>query len=378
MILSINSIPLEQPIIIYGYGHAGSMLLKLLKLYRPEQKIRYIVDDNLNSNIDNIPVIKGKELVDIYEDGDLVLISILIHEKIEEELKKHSNIKYSLVRLNYFHDDKEFEFFKELSISSKEYIPQVYSLENYDKSKEFEKVLSLFDRIEDKVLYSTIIKGWHEKSDLIKDYFVNEFPSIGRHYFEYMDFSSMNTILEGGVADGTNTIEFLSSLSSKSKIYGFDPLFDNYTHTKNKKYLLNCDNFEIVTKGLWHKDDSLDIDISGLLPLARVSQKGESNFDKSKTISVTSVDNFVKEENIEKVDFIKLDIEGAELNCLQGAVNTLKKDRPQLSISIYHKYEDLYEIPLFLDEVLDNYTYRLGHYHYELGETVLYAFPNEI
>ena len=377
MILSISDIPEDKSVIIYGYGHSGEMLLRLLKLYRPNQEIKCIVDDNLSLNIEGIKTVDFNGLINIYEDGDLVLVSVLIHEKIVEKLRNYSNIEYSLVKLNYFHDENEFNNFEIFLNSSNGYIPQLYPLNMYPNSEKFNKVLSLFSSLEDKILYSTIVKTWHDNGDLVKEYFVNNFQSIGRHYFEYMNFSDMNVVIEGGVADGTNSIEFLSSLPSESKIYGFDPLFEDYCNLSHKNYLLNHNNFEIITKGLWDKKDLLSIDISGLLPLARVFEKNTLDLNKSKEIKVLSLDDFIREKKIAKIDFIKLDIDGAEINCLKGAINTLKRDRPQLSISIYHRYEDLYEIPLFLNEVLDNYTYRLGHYHYELGETVLYAFPNK-
>ena len=51
--------------------------------------------------------------------------------------------------------------------------------------------------------------------------------------------------------------------------------------------------------------------------------------------------------------------------------------RPQLAISSYHSDSDFLNIPLYLYENLENYTFRLGHYSPSIDETVFYAVPNE-
>ncbi len=58
------------------------------------------------------------------------------------------------------------------------------------------------------------------------------------------------------------------------------------------------------------------------------------------TIKVTSIDDFVKDRNIDKIDFIKADIEGIERNMLRGATQVLKKHEPILSICTYHLKDD--------------------------------------
>ena len=99
------------------------------------------------------------------------------------------------------------------------------------------------------------------------------------------------------------------------------------------------------------------------------------NYLKIKTIDI---DTFKKKNNIQKVDFIKMDIEGAELPAIRGAKETIKTDRPQLAISIYHSNDDFVNIPQYLANELENYTLRLGHYSYNHCETVLYAIPDEL
>ena len=61
---------------------------------------------------------------------------------------------------------------------------------------------------------------------------------------------------------------------------------------------------------------------------------------ETKTVNVTTIDEFVKSNNIEKVDFIKADIEGAERDMLRGATEVLKKFAPKLAICIYHLPDD--------------------------------------
>lgn len=75
-------------------------------------------------------------------------------------------------------------------------------------------------------------------------------------------------------------------------------------------------------------------------------------------IKVDKLDNLVKNE---KVDYIKMDIEGAELSALKGAEKIILRDVPQLMISGYHKIEDLWEIPEYVLGLNSNYKMLLGH-----------------
>ncbi len=66
-------------------------------------------------------------------------------------------------------------------------------------------------------------------------------------------------------------------------------------------------------------------------------------------------------------------MEGSELETLKGAVNTIKKYRPKMAISLYHKAEDIIDLPLFLETLGMDYKYYIRHYQSRWCETTLYA-----
>ena len=92
----------------------------------------------------------------------------------------------------------------------------------------------------------------------------------------------------------------------------------------------------------------------------------------------TTLDHLVKTGAIQRVDFIKMDIEGSELSALHGAVETLRRFRPRLAISIYHDIAHFHAIPRFLAALDLGYRFHLAHYTIHAGETVLYATADEV
>lgn len=74
-----------------------------------------------------------------------------------------------------------------------------------------------------------------------------------------------------------------------------------------------------------------------------------------------------------RVTFLKMDIEGAERDALRGAEHVIRRDRPKLAISVYHRKEDIVKIPALLLDFQPNYTFYMRHYSLSSGETVLYA-----
>lgn len=75
------------------------------------------------------------------------------------------------------------------------------------------------------------------------------------------------------------------------------------------------------------------------------------------------------------VDFIKLDIEGAEALALEGAAQLIRRTRPVLALSLYHQPEDVWALPELLFELCPDYEFFVRQHYYNTFDSVLYARP---
>ncbi len=89
--------------------------------------------------------------------------------------------------------------------------------------------------------------------------------------------------------------------------------------------------------------------------------------------STDTIEAAVSRSGVETVDFVKMDIEGAEIAALKGSAETLAAHRPKLAISVYHRLSDFYEIPELIDRLAPGYDFRLQHRCAYEGETILFA-----
>lgn len=150
------------------------------------------------------------------------------------------------------------------------------------------------------------------------------------------------------------------------KILAFEP--DNFKMEKVKNTFSQADItcFELFEVGLWHKKETLrfsnDLGINGMS--STISESGDV------IVECDTLDNLAEDKN---VTFIKMDIEGSELNALKGAENIIKKNKPKLAISIYHKNEDIIELPIYIKSLVPEYKFYLRHYTNVETYTVLYA-----
>ena len=167
--------------------------------------------------------------------------------------------------------------------------------------------------------------------------------------------------VDGGAYDG-DTIQSLMKLGKEKRvykhIYAFEPDPSNYA--KLSQFVSDDPDITCYKKGLYSKETTMEF-FSGLSEGSHVIESvRESDMGcKSIKIEVCSIDNVIKD----KVTFIKMDIEGSELEALKGAEKTIRLNKPKLAICLYHKIEDFWEIPLYINEIVPEYKLYMGHHH---------------
>jgi len=231
---------------------------------------------------------------------------------------------------------------------------------------------------EDRAVYDLAISVIRPSSNLKEAHLklAELYGRMGRQYFDHINPSAIQTIIEGGVADGLVTMQLLGRFSG-STVYGFDPDSQFFQKSYHKQFLLESGRFHFAPMGLWEKSDRLPFAVKKASTSSVVDERSAAANDYIDTISV---DEFVTCNNLRRVDFIKLDIEGSELHALRGAKHTIRNHRPQLAVCVYHQLEHYYEIPSMLSDCAPEYIFRIGHYSpfHVFSETVLYAIPKEL
>lgn len=97
---------------------------------------------------------------------------------------------------------------------------------------------------------------------------------------------------------------------------------------------------------------------------------------EGQAVSLTTIDNLVRKTGLIPT-LIKMDIEGAELQALRGATHTIKKHAPKLAICVYHKPQDIIEIPAYILSLCPHYRLYLRHFSNTASELVLFALRKE-
>lgn len=210
--------------------------------------------------------------------------------------------------------------------------------------------------IENGISESNIINAGKMIDDMSKKQYF-DLPELKEKYEE-----GKESFLDAGCFDGRTSLLFMKWCAGKyDKIWALEPDEKNMEKCIDT---LSCggEKCKVIQKGLWNKKANLSF-VSRLNGASQVNETGEE------VICADCLDSIIDD----RITFIKMDIEGAEYNAILGAYNTITKYKPKLAISIYHKPEDIWEIPSLILEMNPEYKLYMGHYSIAAAETVLYA-----
>lgn len=115
----------------------------------------------------------------------------------------------------------------------------------------------------------------------------------------------------------------------------------------------------VYPKGVWNKDDELQLS-AGTEWASTASSVTLDRGGKGPKVPLTTIDKLVGELKLPAVDFIKMDIEGAEMEALEGAVETVRRFHPRMAISLEHRPSDVDRIPELVQRLWPEYVAVCG------------------
>jgi FkbM family methyltransferase len=155
------------------------------------------------------------------------------------------------------------------------------------------------------------------------------------YYQHFYKVSKDDVVVDAGANCGHLSIFFAKLVGKQGKIFAFEP--DKYNIERIKKNMALNSEIEnsIVIEDLllWNTNELIDFQESGTVGSSAVWKPDAENCIKKQAVTI---DSWVLINNIQKLDFIKMDIEGAEIEALAGCIETIKKLQPNFAIATYH------------------------------------------
>ncbi|MGP4805453.1 FkbM family methyltransferase [Agrobacterium cavarae] len=298
---------------------------------------------------DGRPIIKS---VGIPADGLVLVASGGMPLRVTQQLNKmgRENLDY-------------FAFFKWSGLE----LPEAVFNEDFAKKFEanYNLALWLYDLLEDDESRSIFRKLVCFKTSYNIRYLEGFQDRQKEQYFEH--FLRLNVdrpvFYDVGGFDGYTSQEFINHVPDYNEIFVFEP--DQMNEKSCRDSLKGYRNVSVLPYGAGSANESL-----------RFSQAGSaSSIDPNgdMEIQVRRLDDEVKA----CPTYIKMDIEGAELDAIAGARETIRRCTPNLAICVYHRPSDLWDIPRAVTDITANYRIYLRHYTESIYETVMYFVPRE-
>lgn len=345
-------------IVIYGTG--GSAKNFIVQNKELKNNIYAIVGKNVETGgcIEDINIKEDCVLKEISKPFDLVIASQYydsIYNRLEREGKLSNPNLREIYTMNFYMDfppysdcvyipDKEwnwlFEHFKD--DYSLKLLKLIRENRGNHSSKRYLKIKDVLEYAGDEDYWKRVKgKNCHDKS----------------------------VILDCGSYIGDKIQEIIQAVDRPvNAYYAFEPMIDSF-NILSKAKVDGVENYYPVNKGVGLTNEFVETTFDEDKPDHSSVAFGKTMEGKTIKIYVTNIDSLGLKEGYDY--YIKMDIEGSELDALKGGEKTIRAIRPNLAVCLYHKTEDLYKIPQWIESLNIGYKlYLSGGNH-----TILLAIP---
>lgn len=218
--------------------------------------------------------------------------------------------------------------------SMMKHLPEIYDVYNMLGSDESKKV------------FLAAIKG-----RLTGKMSAYRFATEPQYFLDGFTPTTGDIVIDGGAYDGATSVAFAKC---GAKVFAFEMDAANFQNCRTR--LAHFGQYDITLENLGLSDKECVENYSACETGSHKDSNGAC------TAKFIDLDTYVARKNLPRVDYIKLDIEGAELDMLHGAAETIKRCKPKMAVSAYHKPEDLWTLALYIKSLRPDYKFEFRHY----------------
>lgn len=176
-------------------------------------------------------------------------------------------------------------------------------------------------------------------------------------YFDAIRDRSISSVVDAGTSTGTFSVA-IAKLHPGASVYAFEPAARNRILIRRNAYINGvARQVRILPCGLWNEENRLPFRTHGAISsFQKVGMIGEG-YSFNETVLVRRLDDWVEGAKIRRLDLVKMDIEGAEIEALLGAEQTLRNLKPDLLVQAYHIRDGVRTLER-CQEILEKFDYR--------------------
>ena len=313
----------SRPIVIYGMGNGADKLLRRFDKYGIKVADIFASDGFVRGH--SYHGFKVKSFLEIKETyGDFVIVLSFASSR-PEVVSMLEDI------------DREYDMFvPDMPIADEEeYFDKAFYNSNYDL------ILRAYESLADeesRCVFSSVIN--YKLTGKLK-YLSGTYSDVSGLY-SLLPCNKIAVSVDAGAYNGDTVREAKEYFPKLKKVYAFEP--DSRNFKKITKYSEAENDISVIAlnKAAWSFDGVGEFSGSGNRNSTICATSSFEN--KKSNVSLCRIDS----EVTEKVDYIKYDVEGAELQALDGASAIILRDHPSMLVSLYHRSCDVFSLPLKL------------------------------
>ena len=326
----------KRSVLMYGMGNGADKIISYLEQYGVFVDDFFASDEFVRGHFfHGKKVLKFSEARQKYDDF-IILLSFA--SSLPDVLEKFYNL------------DKDFDMYApDVPVTGNNLFTESFYNENIEK---FTLARSLLADDESKRIFDEVVEY---KLTAKISHLKNAISDKSEILNNILHPDSYRICADLGAYNGDTAKEMLSDFFYVEKIVCLEP--DPRNFRKLSAFADEACKLEVYEAGAWSSDTVLKMDQSG----NRNANVFNQVSSKLKDVNMRSLDSVLDGR---KVDYIKFDVEGAEREALLGAKQSIVKYKPDMLISMYHRSEDMFDLPILVNSICPEYKLYLRRFEY--------------